>query len=239
MTDLLRESIAIRRSGRRLGGELAYAPDADPAFAALVIGPHPYMGGTMQNALIAAIALALARAGGVSLRFDYAGTGRSRERATVDVAASMAAFWKSGHAPEDPERLADAEAALRSLEALGVQPLLLVGYSFGAAAAWRLVQAEAVNVAGAALVSPTLSRHDFARVPGGPLRPTLVIHSRDDFCTPEPVVAAWVRSQSTPIQYSCHPAGNHFFRGVEHRIGLEVAHFATAVCRPRSGCTAC
>lgn len=239
MTDQMRESIAIGPPGRRLGGELAYAPDTEPDFAALVIGPHPYMGGTMQNALIAAMARALARAGGVSLRFDYAGTGRSRERATMDVAASMSAFWKTGHAPEDPERLADAEAAFQSLDALGVQPLLLVGYSFGAAAAWRLVQAEAADVAGVALISPTLSRHDFARATGGPLRPTLVIHSRDDFCTPEPVVAAWVRSQSTPIQYSCHPAGNHFFRGDEHRIGLEVAHFAAAVCRPRSGCTAC
>lgn len=239
MTHVIRESIDIRFPGRRLGGELAYPGEDDPVFAALVIGPHPYMGGTMQNVLLAAIAVALASAGGVSLRFDYGGTGRSSDSMAIDLAASMAAFWETGHTPEDPERFDDAEAALRYLQLLGVHPLFLVGYSFGAAVAWRLAQNETADIAGVSLVSPTLSRHEFVCANDGRARPTLVIHGQDDFCTPEPIVAEWVRSRRFPIQYSCHSIGNHFFRGAEQRIGREVVEFVASVREQRPELTAC
>lgn len=233
MTECFREAIAFGSPGRRLGGELAYPTDRDPEFAVLLIGPHPYMGGTMRNSLLAAMAEAVAIAGGLSLRFDYAGTGNSRDGMDMAVAESLAEFWQTGHAPEDPGRFDDASAALEHLGSLRAGPLFLVGYSFGAAMAWRLFQSEATDLAGAVFVSPTLSRHDFARTPasqtcGSRARPALVIHSRDDFCTPEPVVAEWTRSRACPIQYSCHAEGNHFFRGAESRIGQEVAKFIVA-----------
>lgn len=226
MSAPIREAIAIHAAGRVLGGELAYPGDADPCFAALVIGPHPYLGGTMQNALIAAIADALAQAGGVSLRFDYGGAGRSSAAATIDLAASMSAFWTTGHAPEDPARIEDAAAAFDALVALDVRPLVLIGYSFGASAAWRFSGEAARPIAATVLVSPTLARHEFPARRVAADRPALVIHSADDFCTPEARVAEWIGCLGDGVRYSRHPAGNHFFRGAEAVVGREVADFA-------------
>lgn len=238
MNTAIRESVAIVRGRRRLSGELSYQADANPAFAALVIGPHPYMGGTMQNALVTAITEALAEAGGLSLRFDYGGTGLS-EGPRIDVAASMSAFWETGHAPEDPDRLEDAVAAFAFLDSLAVHPRILVGYSFGASAAWRLACRESATLAGLALVSPTLSRHPFPTAWPPRARRLLVIHSTDDFCTAESAVGEWVRSLPAGVEYSRHVGGNHFFRGAEHRIGQEVAEFITSRCRNSSEVAAC
>lgn len=226
---VIHESVRFPGAAGLLGGELAYPDDGKPAFAALVIGPHPYMGGTMRNALVAAVADELARAGGVSLRFDYAGTGVSPGR-PIDVAASMAEFWHTGHAPEDAQRLGDAAAAAGCLAKLGVSPLTVAGYSFGAAAAWRLLAAGTVRIEAAALISPTLARHDFA-VPAGRWTPPalLVLHSQDDFCTPAQRVADWVAHLSAHVDYDCLEGGNHFFRGAEPDVARRVAGFMSRV----------
>lgn len=238
MSAAIRESVAILPGRRPLSGELSYPADADPAFAALVIGPHPYMGGTMQNALVTAIAEALADAGGLSLRFDYGGTGRS-EGSRIDVAASMSAFWESGNAPDDPDRLEDSVAALEYLDSLAVRPRFLVGYSFGASAAWRLACREPATLNGVALLSPTLTRHPFPATRKPRTRRLLVIHGTDDFCTTESAVTDWIRSLSVGVEYSSHVGGNHFFRGAERRIGQEVADFITSLCRNPSEGAAC
>jgi alpha/beta superfamily hydrolase len=224
-----------------LRGELAYPFDDQPEFAALVVGPHPYMGGTMQNALVACISEELAFAGGVSLRFDFSAPGGTSGR-RIDIAASMAEFWSTGRAPEDPTRLRNAETAFCFLEALGVQPLVLIGYSFGAAAVWRLWMERREQVAAVALISPTLARHAFER-PDATIRPPcmLVIHSVDDFCTPHGHVAQWVAGLSFPVSFTCHEAGNHFFRGSERCIAREVAGFASGSLASdhRSECAPC
>ncbi|MBI5865639.1 MAG: alpha/beta fold hydrolase [Planctomycetes bacterium] len=238
MTQILREETRVRTPHRTLHVELAYPADAEPAFAALVIGPHPYMGGTMQNVLVATIADEIAQAGGVSLRFDYGGAGRS-EGAPVDVAASMAEFWRTGHAPEDAARADDADAAFRDLRSLGVRPVFIVGYSFGAFLAWRIGQRDGANVAGLVLVSPTLTRHTFERSDQASAAPILVIHSRDDFCTPEQAVTEWVRSLEPSTRLSCHAGGNHFFRGGERAIGQEAAAFIIAHANLSTECAAC
>lgn len=220
-----RERVRFAGASCQLSGELAYPASAEPVICALVIGPHPYMGGTMQNALVAAIADAITTAGGVSLRFDYGGTGESAGPA-IDVATSMTQFWNTGHAPEDPDRFRDAACAMSYCKSLAVQPLAIVGYSFGAAAAWKLYLNNRDSFAAIALLSPTIARHDFPIPPiqALPLQ-MMVIHSRDDFCTPHRQVTEWTRCLPFPVEYRCHEAGNHFFRGREREIGKCVAAF--------------
>lgn len=238
MTPVVREVVSFNAAEGRLHGELAYPFDAEPTFAALIVGPHPYMGGTMHNALVTCLAEELAAAGGVSLRFDFSGSGAS-DGPALDLAASMAQFWSTGHAPEDPTRLRNAETALDYLEQLRVRPVALVGYSFGAAAAWGLWRTRAAHVASLALISPTLTRHGFASPPSAVGAPAvLVIHSVDDFCTPHRKVADWVGALPFPATFICHDAGNHFFRGSEQMIAQEVTAFVSGS-RSTSCCSEC
>lgn len=225
MHEIFRERARFPGVMGLLSGELAYPANVRQEFCALVVGPHPYMGGTMENPLVAAIAEEIAIGGGVSLRFDYGRTGESFGP-KIDVAASMTQFWNTGHAPEDPERFQDVECAMSFCESLGVRPLTIVGYSFGAAAAWKMYSENRERFEAIVLVSPTIARHKFS-MPAIPLPPPrmLVIHSRDDFCTPYQQLMDWTRSLPFSIDLRFRDTGNHFFRGSEHEIGTLVARF--------------
>lgn len=238
---ITRETVRIVDPCGRLRAELAYPSDGDPRFGALVIGPHPYMGGTMHNALVAALSEQVALADGVSLRFDFGGTGES-DGPPIDIAASLAHFWETGHAPEDGARYENAASAFDYLLTLGCRPIALVGYSFGAAAAWRLWRARGDCVSALALISPTLARHEFEQ-PGAacPVR-VLVLHSTDDFCTPHAQVAGWVATLPLAVTYQCREGGNHFFRGAERLVARDVAQFVARAVHPsadRRGHVAC
>jgi alpha/beta superfamily hydrolase len=92
---------------------------ATPRFAALVCHPHPLMGGTMQTHAVHRVAKAVRLAGGISLRFNYRGVGRSEGQ------------YDRGLGEAD-----DAEAALALLaERYPALPRLCCGFSFGAFAA--------------------------------------------------------------------------------------------------------
>ncbi len=67
--------IDVRGPAGRLEG-LHEVPGA-PRFAAVVCHPHPLYGGTMNNHATYRLAKAVRAAGGVSLRFNFRGVGRS------------------------------------------------------------------------------------------------------------------------------------------------------------------
>ncbi len=218
MNEVVREQVRFDAPAGRLEGELCFPALGSAAFAALVAGPHPFMGGTMENTIVAAVAQALARCGGVSLRFDYGGV------RAAQLAASMAAFWETGHAPEDPDRLMDTEAAARFVCDQGVEPLVLVGYSFGAFAVWQTWRAMSMSPRTIVLLSPTVGRHAFDDCGRAASAGTaiIVIHSEDDFATPAERVARWAAGLALTVRRVCLPAGNHFFRGQEHAIAALV-----------------
>jgi len=225
VTEISREHVTLAGHDGVLAGELAYPGQGDPGFSALVLGPHPYMGGTMENPLVVALTEGLAQAGGAALRFDFGGSGRSQGR-PIDVAKSMAAFWATGRAPEDDARLADAEDALAWLAEVGPRPRFVVGYSFGAAAAWRLALRRRSEIDGLALLSPTLTRHAFPAPDTAETPPTLVVHSARDFCTPGDVLVEWAERQGPAVHVVWHD-DDHFFRGAEAAVAREVAEFLT------------
>ena len=199
---------AIIREQLRRGAfyaERAYPADAEPAGAVAIVPPHPHMGGTMNNNLVAALAAALATTR-ITLRFDYS--------AVVGTPASLAAFWATGHAPEDPSLIDDASAAIGQLRDLaGVEPAV-VGYSFGAFAAWRLDLDGPL-----ALVSPTLTRHEFA----GRRSPLLVVYSDDDFATPREVSEQFCKVHGCEAQLVS--GGQHFYRGHEATVADRLERF--------------
>lgn len=222
----------VRFTGPRgaLAGELAYGEAANAA--ALLLNPHPYMGGRMDNNLIRHLAVSLPEQGVATLRFDYGGVGES-EGGEIDVAASMAEFWRTNAAPQDPAMVEDARAADAWLRrTLGLPPVL-IGYSFGAFVAGRLLDAATPAVV---LMTPTLLQHDYTALAES-AAPKLVVYSDDDFATPMEVSRRWTAAAWEPKRSLCVTGGEHFFRGLESTVGEAIARFLRAL-QPKTGARA-
>lgn len=220
---ITRENVTIASPRGRLSGELAYAA-AKPAYVCVIFNPHPHMGGSADNPVVAAIANRVAESGGLSLRFDYAGVGRS-EGPPTDLAASMAAFWDNGRAPEDPGMVHDAVAVLRWLQRIARAdiPLVLAGYSFGAYVATACL--DACMPAALAMISPTLAQHDFSRLQRDDSPRLLVVSGENDFATPATLTQSFVASLDHQATLHVVPAGEHFFRGAESSVAHTIAEF--------------
>lgn len=207
---------------RRLAGELAYPMCDAPRMTALLLNPHPYMGGSMHNNVIAHLHLALARAGAATLRFDYSGVGESAGQ-PIDVARSMAEFWATNHAPADELMIDDAIAARDWMRAHATGPLHLVGYSFGSHVAVRLLTDDAASLT---MISPTITHHAFE--PGFARGvPTLVVVSDNDFATPSDRFNSWLASVGAGecVQTRCFAGAQHFFLDQEAGVATCVTQF--------------
>lgn len=98
-------------------------PEADPVAAGVVCHAHPLHGGVMHFKVVFRAAKALQQNGLAALRFNFRGVGRSQ-----------------GEHDHGEGEQADAAAALDELERrYPGTPLVLGGFSFGAAIALRLV----------------------------------------------------------------------------------------------------
>jgi alpha/beta superfamily hydrolase len=171
---------------------------AGPATARAVVShPHPLYGGTMDNAVVALTARALAAAGAETLRFNFRGVGRS----------------EGDHDEGRGERLdlAAAVAALRS-----ELPLLLAGYSFGAVVTLEHLArgGTAPGLDGILLLAPPVTRYD-----GGPLRltvPIVVVYGERDELTPAALVRERAGRWGEDVRFEPIP-------GVGHDLGAFMA----------------
>jgi len=93
-----------------------------PRAGVVLCHPHPAFGGNMDNSLIVHLADGLSQKGYATLRFDFRGVGRSTGKAT-------------GGDQEGEDVIAAADL----LKAKGIRPLVVLGYSFGAAVALEAV----------------------------------------------------------------------------------------------------
>src|SRR3954470_8084317 len=88
-------------------------PD-ESAAAVVLCHPHPQYGGTMRSIVISALFEGLPRLGYGCLRFNFRGVEHS------------AGAWDEGRS-----ELFDVHAAVAAAREAGVDPLILVGWSFG------------------------------------------------------------------------------------------------------------
>jgi alpha/beta superfamily hydrolase len=142
-----------------------------PRFAALVLHPHPLLGGTMHNHATYQLAKGARLAGGASLRIQFRGVGLSE-----------------GTHAGGPGELADARAALLWLSGrLPGLPVLLGGMSFGAWIALQLgcADPEVEGVLAAGLASRTLA---LGFLPGCPRRVAAIQATGDEFGPVDEVV---------------------------------------------------
>ena len=147
---------------------LLTAPAGSPRAAALVCHPHPQHGGSMHTRAVHHTALALVETGLCALRFNFRGVGRSE-----------GSFGGGAGERED------ARAMLRWLaqSAPGL-PLVLAGFSFGAAIALGLapeLAAAAERVAALVGVGPALVLDDFGFLAATRQPVLLVAGDRDPY----------------------------------------------------------
>jgi len=183
----------------RLEGLLEEAPGA--RFAALVCHPHPRFGGTLHNHATYRLARAVRAKGGVSLRFNFRGVGRSAGR------------YDLGRGEAD-----DARAALGWLAgARPGLPLLACGFSFGAwmaaAAGGTDARVRGILCAGLALRSADLDLVRDAADVRAIEKPLAVIQAEaDEFGAPAEVEAALAGSRG-PRRLAVVQGATHLFTG--------------------------
>jgi alpha/beta superfamily hydrolase len=205
------ETVRFPAGPYRLEGELAYAGSAVPSGGIVLAGPHPLLGGTMNNNVIRAVGDGLAELGIPTLRFDYRGIGQSQGPA-IDVDAQMAHFWETSHVPEEVSFGDDLAAALAFFRGtLGEAPVALVGYSFGCS---LLPHAGIDDTTALVLIAPTLTTHEYGSY-AQRRNPLLVLASEDDFAVDADRLRRWFESLRAPKQLIVRRLDNHFFRGHE------------------------
>ncbi len=117
--------------------------------AALILPPHPKLGGSMDSPVVAELAWALTRAGHPTLRLNYRGVGASQ------------GAWEDGQ-----HDVGDLRMALQLLAASASAstddapaPVALVGYSYGADLVLRAL-VDGVHAAAVVLVAPPVTLLD-------------------------------------------------------------------------------
>lgn len=170
-------------------------------FAAVVCHPHPLFGGTMHNHATYRLAKAVVSRGGVALRFNYRGVGRSAGRfdrgrgEAEDASASLA--WLAREHPELPR--------------------LACGFSFGAWAAAiagaRDPGVKAFVLAGVALRAPDLLEMRHAARLRDIERPLAIVQAAgDEFASPDEIREA-VAGSAGPRRVSVVKGTTHLFAG--------------------------
>ena len=194
-----------------LAGILAYPFAERPSRAALIVGPHPLMGGRVGNNVVRGVGRGLAERGLVSLRFEFSGAG-----VTAEI---MDQFWRTGKAPDDPQRATDARVALDWLMGVTEGSIVLVGYSFGASLLGALL--DEPRVRGLALIGATFAQHDYTSAAVSGI-PKLLIAADNDFATPIETTRQWHLAAAEATRLVVLPSTDHFYRSQEDRIAEEI-----------------
>jgi len=162
-------------------------PAGAPRGAALVAHPHPLHGGTLDNKVVQTLARTFVELGYVALRPNFRGVG-----------ASEGVHDEGRGETEDLLRV-----AAHAKEAFGDSPLVLAGFSFGAAVQTQV--AQRVSPHRVVLVAVALGRFPSESVPGD----SIVIHGERDETVALAKVFDWARPQELPVVVI--PGADHFF----------------------------
>jgi alpha/beta superfamily hydrolase len=174
-------------------------PADPPRLAALVCHPHPQMGGTMHTHAVYRLARAIRAAGGVTLRFNYRGVGRS-----------------AGHYDHGRGEAEDTRTALDWLAADRPRlPLLLAGFSFGAWMATRTGGQDprvlGLLLAGVALRAVDVELARSASEVRGVEKPVAVIQGANDALGPQAELSRELSGARGQRRLVFVPGASHLF----------------------------
>jgi uncharacterized protein len=162
-------------------------PEDKPRGAALVAHPHPLYGGTLDNKVAQTLAKTFVELGYASLRPNFRGVGRSE------------GIHDEGRGETEDMLLVAAHAA----KTFGELPLVLAGFSFGAAVQTQV--AQRTKPQRVVLVGVAVGRFPSETVPAD----SIVIHGEQDETVPLAAVMDWARPQQLPVVVI--PGADHFF----------------------------
>jgi alpha/beta superfamily hydrolase len=216
------ESVWFASGELALEGRLSYPESGEVRGAAVMAGPHPLLGGDMDNNVVRGLCSGLAQRGVAVLSFNYRGIGASAG-VPPDVTASLAEFWTTARTEEEEHYANDFRAALGALALqVGTEvPRALVGYSFGCSLLTAGVDDPECPLV---LVAPTIGQHTYAapeRVPN----PVLVVASDEDFAHDADSVTEWFTRLGGPKRLVRGDWDSHFFRGLEEQLAETVFAF--------------
>ena len=195
-----------------LEGELHLPEENGPFPGVVACHPHPLYGGNMQNNVVTAICQALTRNSIAALRFNFRGVGNSEGRFGGGIA--------------EQEDVRSALAFLMSAAGIGGGRVGLVGYSFGATAAFP-VALQDEKVGPLALVSPYLSDSAWEQLQGY-RRLKLVVVGDADSIIPLQRFRKYVSDTAESEEYHIVPGADHFWWGHEEELAQRVARFFAA-----------
>src|SRR6185295_4398206 len=171
----------------------------NPAYAALVAHPHPVYGGTLHNKVVFHAMKALNSFGFPVVRFNFRGTGLS----------------EGEHAHGEGE-VDDVRVALDWLEREFHLPMIVAGFSFGAAVGLRAgcpdTRVRAVIGLGTPLAAVEDRQYDFEFLKGCDKPKLFVSGTRDQF-GPRAKLEQLVQSLPEPKKLVLIEAADHFFEG--------------------------
>ena len=172
-------------------------PRTPPRFAAFICHPHPLRGGEMNNPATYRLAKAVRAQGGLALRFNFRGVGKS----------------EGVHAGGAGE-VADARAALDWLaREHAALPRLACGYSFGA---WIALDAarEDASVVGVLCAGLPIALIDGAATAAQRLdRAVAVVQAEQDQFGPPAELESALASAGAPRRISVVKGTTHLFAG--------------------------
>ncbi|HEX4484676.1 MAG TPA: alpha/beta family hydrolase [Terriglobales bacterium] len=171
----------------------------NPSHAALVAHPHPVFGGTLHNKVVFHAMKAINGFGFPVLRFNFRGTGLS----------------EGEHAHGEGE-VEDVQVALDWLEREFRLPVLLAGFSFGAAVGLRVGcpdhRVRAVIGLGLPVAAVDDRHYDFEFLKSCTKPKLFVSGTRDQF-GPREKLEQVVRALPDPKKLVLIDAADHFFEG--------------------------
>lgn len=199
--------------GVELAGDLRFPEDADEhGGVAVVCHPHPSFGGSMESWMLPVLQSALVSEGWVALRFDFRGVGGSDGR----------------HGAGDGETADVAGAVDRVLEH-GGGPLLLIGWSFGAAVSLRhaLDDGRVDGWVGVGLpVATDEVDDDLLGALGGWTTPKLFVHGSGDQITSVEEIRSVVDGAAEPKDLTVVEGGDHFLIAHADELTRAVVRFS-------------
>lgn len=194
----------------------------DATHAALVCHPHPLYGGTLHNKVVFHTMKALNSFGFPVLRFNFRGTGLSQ-----------------GEHDNGIGEVEDVRTALDWLDAQFHLPLILAGFSFGAAVGLRSACQDSRVVAAIALglpVVPTADERtynfDFLQACS---KPKLFVSGARDRYGPRGELGRLVSSVPEPKKLVLIEGADHFFEGRLRELREAIEFWAKEVLPRLSG----
>jgi alpha/beta superfamily hydrolase len=167
---------------------------------AVILHPHPQLGGTMNNQIVYNLFYTFTNRGFATLRFNFRGVGRSQ-----------------GAFDHGQGELSDAAAALDWLQAMNpdARTCWIAGVSFGCWIGMQLLMRRP-EIEGFISVAPMANRFDFSFLAPCPSS-GLFVHGDQDRVAPVreviPVIEKVKTQKGIQIEHSIIEGANHFFEG--------------------------